>query len=230
MSRMSGPGRLRNPHFMVKRIYPLVAVCGILLAVVAVVAAQVSGDPTLDPVSMTISQYAAHDAGGVIETAMAVLGLASLALLAGLRSFGAPVDGWPARLIAVWSASLIGAAVVPSGTAWQGDVHRALSVAAFVSVPGAAIQLVERLSRDDRWKPAARPLEWLALASGLGLAVITYVALPGHGVMIGLVERLLLTAEVGVLGVLAVRLAQLAWGPVLRARIGGRRADVMVHR
>ena len=50
--------------------------------------------------------------------------------------------------------------------------------------------------------------------------------------MIGLVERLLLTAEVAVLGVLAVRLAQLTWGPPLRERCGGWRAgrDSMAHR
>lgn len=178
---------------------------------------------------MTISQYAAHDGGGAIETAMAVLGLASLALLAGMRALDAPVHGWPARLIGVWSVSLIGAAVVPSSTAWQGELHGVLSVAAFVSVPAAAIQLVGRLGQDERWKAAVRPLEWLTLASGLGLAAITYVALPGHGVMIGLVERLLLTAEVAVLGVLAVRLAQLTWGPSLRERIG-RHAGFMVHR
>ncbi|OPG12767.1 DUF998 domain-containing protein [Microbispora sp. GKU 823] len=214
---------------MVKRFYPLLAGGGILLAVVTVVAAQVGGDASLDPVSMTISQYAAHDGGGAIETAMAVLGLASLALLAGMRALDAPVHGWPARLIGVWSVSLIGAAVVPSSTAWQGELHGVLSVAAFVSVPAAAIQLVGRLGQDERWKAAVRPLEWLTLASGLGLAAITYVALPGHGVMIGLVERLLLTAEVAVLGVLAVRLAQLTWGPSLRERIG-RHAGFMVHR
>ncbi|MEN3537890.1 DUF998 domain-containing protein [Microbispora sp. ZYX-F-249] len=215
---------------MVKRLYPLLAGGGILLAVVTVVTAQVGGDASLNPVSMTISQYAARDEGGAIETAMAVLGLASLALLAGMRALDAPVDGWPARLIGLWSVSLIGAAVMPSGTAWQGDVHGVLSAVAFVSVPAAAIQLVGRLGQDERWKAAARPLEWLALASGLGLAVITYVALPGHGVMIGLVERLLLTAEVAVLGVLAVRLAQLAWGPWLRVRAAGRRAGFLVHR
>ncbi|WP_432928486.1 DUF998 domain-containing protein [Microbispora sp. CA-135349] len=215
---------------MVKRIYPLLAGGGILLAVVTVVAAQVGGDPSLDPVSMTISEYAARDGGGAIETAMAVLGLASLALLAGMRALDAPVDGWPARLIGLWSVSLIGAAVVPSGAAWQGDLHGVLSVTAFVSVPAAAIQLVGRLGQDERWKAAVRPLEWSALASGLGLAVITYVALPGHGVMIGLVERLLLTAEVAVLGVLAVRLTQLTWGPWLRERMSGRRAGFLVHR
>lgn len=206
---------------MVKRISPLLACGGILLAVVTVVATQVGGDPSLDPVSMSISRYAAADPGAAIEAAMAVLGLASLALLAGMRAAGAPVDGWPARLIGLWSASLIGAAVIPTGEAWQGDLHGFLSATAFVSVPAAAIQLVGRLAQDERWKPVARPLEWLSLASGLGLAAITYVALPGHGVMIGLVERLLLTAEVAVLGVLTVRLAQLTWGPMLKERLAG---------
>ncbi|MEW9527492.1 DUF998 domain-containing protein [Microbispora sp. NPDC049125] len=209
---------------MVKKLFPLVACGGIVLAVVSVVATQVSGNPGLDPVSMTISDYAARDGGNTIELAMAVLGVASLALLAGMRAAGAPVDGWPARLLGVWSAALIGAAIVPTtgaelGLTWQTEVHRMLSVAAFVSVPAAVTMLVGRFAADERWKTAARPLEWLALAGGLGLAVITYVALPGHGVMIGLVERLLLTAEVAALGVLAVRLLQLTWGPVLHDRL-----------
>ncbi|ETK34657.1 DUF998 domain-containing protein [Microbispora sp. ATCC PTA-5024] len=209
---------------MVKRLYPVAACAGILLAVVTVVATQVGGAPSPDPVSTTISEYAARDGGSAIETAMAVLGLASLALLAGMRSVGAPIEGWPARLLGVWSASLLGAAVVPSttadlGTTWQTEVHLALSVVAFVSVPVAATLMVPRLAADERWRPVARPVEWLALASGLGLAAITYVALPGQGVMIGLVERLLLTAEVAVLGVLAVRLLSLTWAPVLRERL-----------
>jgi Protein of unknown function (DUF998) len=203
---------------MVKRLYPVVACAGILLAVVTVVAAQLRGGGSLDPLSMTISDYAARDGGRLIKPAMALLGVASLALLAGMRAVHAPIKGWPARLLGVWSAALIAAAVVPStaadpGLTYQAAAHLCLSAATFISVPAAAALLADRLAGDERWKGAARPVEWLALTSGLGLAAITYVALPGHGAMIGLVERLLLTAEVAVLGVLAVQLLRLVWAP-----------------
>ncbi|GAA1268662.1 hypothetical protein Psi02_10740 [Planotetraspora silvatica] len=205
---------------MVKRLYPVLACGGILFAVIYVVTAQVAGDSALDPVTMTISEYASLDRGVGIEVAMAVLGLSSLALLAGMRAVRAPVDGWPRVLMIVWSASLVVAAFVPTAAGaehgWATAVHLVLSAAAFVSLPAAATLLVGRLAQDERWSPAARPVEWLALAGGLGLAAITYVALPGHGVMVGLVERLLLGTEVAVLLVLAVRLLRLTWAGTLR--------------
>ncbi|GAA4575909.1 DUF998 domain-containing protein [Planotetraspora kaengkrachanensis] len=213
---------------MVKRLYPLIACGGILYAVIYVVTAQVAGGSALDPVTMTISEYASLDRGIGIEAAMAVLGLSSLALTAGMRAAGAPIDGWPRVLLTVWSVSLIAAAFVPTTAAgrepgWATGAHLVLSAAAFVSVPVAATLLAGRLGQDGRWSPAARPVEWLALAGGLGLAAITYVALPGHGVMVGLVERLLLSTEVAVLLVLAVRLLRLTWAGTLREVAGARR-------
>ncbi|GII53809.1 hypothetical protein Pth03_21980 [Planotetraspora thailandica] len=198
---------------MVKRLYPVIACAGILFAVISVVAAQVNAGPTLDPVTMTISEFASRYDGFMIETAMAVLGLSSLALVAGLRAVRAPIDGWPAALMTVWSGSLVAAAIVPGSAA---GAHLALSVPAFVSIPVAAVQLAGRLGADARWSATGRVVEWLALVAGIALAAITYVALPGHGVMIGLVERLLLTAEVSILFVLAVRLLRLTWAAVPR--------------
>jgi hypothetical protein len=121
----------------------------------------------------------------------------------------------PERLLLLWSAALVVAAVVPTtplgndmDTAAQ--VHRYVSVAAFVSLPAAAALLVPRLAAADDWKPVARVVEWLALAGGFGLLAITYVALPGERVLIGLVERVLLGVEVALLGVLAAWLVRLA--------------------
>lgn len=198
---------------MVKRLSPVVAGGGaILVVVISVVAVLVGGEASLDPLSATISEYAAAG-GGTVRWALGALGLASLALVAGLRAVGAPIDGWPARLLCVWSWALI-ALVAVSGvragfgwdSGWGSEVDRAVSLAAFVSVPAAAAQLVGRFEGDERWRGIARPLEWLALAAGLGLATLTYVALPGHGVMIGLVERLLFAIELAILALLAGRL------------------------
>ncbi|WP_235994867.1 DUF998 domain-containing protein [Nonomuraea montanisoli] len=197
-------------------VYALVACLSIVSAVVAVVAGQFGPDPYLDPLNVTISEYAVSDRGGVTEVAMAVMGLGSLALLGGMRAAGAPVRGTPERLLLVWSVALVVAAVVPTtpighDLTLTAQIHRYVSVAAFVSLPAAAALMVPRLAADAAWKPVARVVEWLALAGGFGLLAITYVALPGGGVMIGLVERLLLAAEVTLLLVLAGWLARLAW-------------------
>ncbi|WP_285706848.1 DUF998 domain-containing protein [Microtetraspora sp. NBRC 16547] len=225
---------------MVKRLYPVLACGGIMIAVAAAVVGQIDPDPYLDPINLTLSDYAVLDRSGATEVAMVVLGGSSLALLAGMRAVRAPVSGWPERLMLVWSLALVVAATVPTsavseGMTWAAQVHRYVSVAAFVSLPAATAQLVGRFAADDRWKPVARPVEWLTLASGIGLAAMTYLALPGQGLMIGLVERFFLTVEVTILGVLAVNLARLAWKDAFLGHppVAGnvvRRADQALHR
>ncbi|MFG1708727.1 DUF998 domain-containing protein [Nonomuraea sp. M3C6] len=207
-----------NPLEAAKRLYPLIACASIVFSVVAIVVGQFGPDPYLDPMNVTVSEYAVSDRGGVTEVAMAVLGIGSLALLAGLRTAGAPIRGLPERLLMVWSGALVVAAVIPTTPIGEdltlaAQIHRYVSIAAFVSLPAAGALLVPRLAADARWKPVARVVEWVALAGGFGLLAITYVAMPGDGVMIGLVERLLLGAEVALLAVLAGWLARLAWLP-----------------
>ncbi|MGN9837742.1 DUF998 domain-containing protein [Nonomuraea sp. H19] len=199
-----------------KRLYPLIASASILFSVVAVVVGQFGPDPYLDPLNVTVSEYAVSDRGGVTEVAMAVLGIGSLVLLAGLRAAGAPVRGMPERLLLVWSGALVVAAIVPTTPIGQNldlaaQVHRYVSVAAFVALPAAGALLVPRLAANADWKPVARVVEWVALAGGFGLLAITYVAMPGDRVMIGLVERLLLGAEVALLAVLAAWSVRLTW-------------------
>ncbi|MGI5492916.1 DUF998 domain-containing protein [Microtetraspora malaysiensis] len=225
---------------MVKRIYPLLACAGVMTAVAAAVVGQIDPDPYLDPLDLTLTDYAVLDRSGATEVAMVVLGGGSLALLAGMRAVRAPVSGWPERLMLVWSLALVAAAIMPASAlseeaSWAAQVHRYVSVAAFVSLPAATAQLVGRFAADERWRAVARPVEWLTLASGIGLAAMTYLALPGHGLMIGLAERLFLAVEVAVLGVLAVQLARLAWRdaflhqPAVAGNVA-RRADQVLHR
>ncbi|MFI6505108.1 DUF998 domain-containing protein [Nonomuraea typhae] len=205
----------------VKRFFPHIAFLAIAFSVAAVVVGQLVPDPYLDPVNVTVSEYAVADRGGVTEAGMAVLGLGSFVLLVALRAAGAPIRGLPQWLLGIWSGALIVAAVVPTtpigaDLTMTGQIHRMVSIAAFVSLPAAAALLVPRFAADARWKPIARTTEWLALAGGLGLLAITYVALPGDRVMIGLVERVLLGAEVAVLAVVAAWLVRLSWGKSVR--------------
>ncbi|MDP9847540.1 DUF998 domain-containing protein [Streptosporangium lutulentum] len=199
-----------------KRLSPLLACAGIAVAAVAMVAGLISPGPYPDALNLTISEYAALEGGGAIPFAMGALGIASFALVAGLRAVKAPVGVTAERLMLTWSAALVVLAIVPSAAPGpfmdlSSQVHRYVSIAAFVAMPAAGALMVTRFGEDERWRVVARPVEWLALAGGFGLLAITYVALPGDGVLIGLVERILLGTEIALLGVLAVRLAQLTW-------------------
>ncbi|MFB9879356.1 DUF998 domain-containing protein [Planobispora siamensis] len=205
-----------------KMFYPLIACVGILMAAVAAVVGQIDPDPYLDPLNLTISEYAVLDRGGATEFAMLSLGVASFALVAGLRTAKAPVGTAAERLMLVWSGALVLIAVVPTtapGLALDmgAQVHRYVSVLAFVAMPVAGALMVGRFAGDERWRAVARPVEWLSLAGGFGVLAITYVALPGDRVLIGLVERVLLGAEVALVGLLAVRLLQLTWVRSTRA-------------
>ncbi|RQX54739.1 DUF998 domain-containing protein, partial [Micromonospora chalcea] len=67
----------------------LLALGGIVLAAVLAVMGHVGVSDDLDPWSLTVSDFAVSDRGGVIDTAMAVLAAASVVLLPALRRAGA---------------------------------------------------------------------------------------------------------------------------------------------
>jgi hypothetical protein len=193
----------------------LVAVGGIALAVVLGLAGHLEHPPGLNPVSLTISDYALSDRGGPVDAAMLCLALGSLALLLGLRDLQAPVRGVVTGLLSVWATGLICAAIVPTNPvdtplSPTGQFHRYASVAAFVALPAAAVLLSHRLAADGRWHGLSAYLRWLAAVCGLGLVALLYVAFPGDRVMIGVVERLLVAAEVALIGLLAAQLWRLA--------------------
>ncbi|WP_433514855.1 DUF998 domain-containing protein [Nonomuraea sp. CA-143628] len=127
-------------HVRSEEAQPLIACASILFSVVAVVVGQFGPDPYLDPLNVTVSEYAVSNHGGVTEVAMAVLGIGSLALLAGLR-------GMPEWLLRVWSGALVVAALVPTTPIGvdldlAAQAHWYVSVAAFVSLPAAGALLV----------------------------------------------------------------------------------------
>lgn len=195
-------GRRAFSHFLAPTVWAAVA-----LAVGAALWAPSVTDPELSPFFLTVSDFAALDRGGPIETTMALLGVMSLVLLTVARRRCVPVRGLPSALLTVWGLGLVVAAVVPtdplttqlSGSAY---VHRYASIAAFAALPAAGLLLARRLGaephagRTVRW---LRVLSWVALA---GAALMAYSAGPGGRELIGLVERLLLGSEVTMLGIL----------------------------
>ncbi|MGW2340769.1 DUF998 domain-containing protein [Streptomyces sp. NPDC001661] len=177
----------------------------VVVAMMAALLAPRDTDPGLSQLSLTVSDFAALDRGGPIETAMATLGLVSLLLLVVARRRLPAMRGLPSALLATWGAGLVLAAVVPTdplttqltGSAY---VHRYASVAAFAALPAAGLVLAGRLG------PAAgRTVWWLRVLSVLAVAgagVMAYSAGPGGRELIGLVERVMLGCEVIMLGVL----------------------------
>jgi hypothetical protein len=194
-----------------RKAYPLVACGGTAVAAVAFLSAHIGATGWRD---VPIAVAPALGAGVALDVALVSAGVAGLALVAGLRATGAPAGRWPGRLLTAWAAATALLGTVPADTPRL--VTGALSVVILFALPAATALLVPLLRQDERWAGTARPMEWLALAQGLGLAAITYVALPGHQVMIGLAERLLLGVELAAAGVLAVRLVRLTWAVRVR--------------
>lgn len=190
----------------------LLALGGIALAAALAVLGHLEVNDDLNPWSLTVSDFAVSDRGGVIDAAMVVLAAATVVLLAPLRRAGA---GRSARaLLLAWSAGLLAAAVVPTndpGTAMDAGayLHRYASVVAFLVLPVAGWLLAGPLGGR-----AGGRLRVLALASLVLAGAMVWSAYPGDRMLIGLAERLLILAEVTLLAVVA--------GALVRRRgIGG---------
>ncbi|MGC5009593.1 DUF998 domain-containing protein [Streptosporangium sp. DT93] len=196
-----------------KRLYPLIACAALVTAALAAVVGQIGPASYTGPLNLPISAYAVLDRGGATSLMLASLGVAALAVVAGLRAAKARA-GLPAeRLMLVWGAGLIVVATLPAvlpATAMESvaQVHHLVAVVALVAMSAAGGLMAARFNADERWRPVARPVEWLALAGGFGLLALTYVALPGQGVLIGLVEWGLVGIGAVLTGVPAVLLAR----------------------
>ena len=186
----------------------LLALGGIALAALLTVIGHLEVNDDLNPWALTISDFAVSDRGGVIDVAMVVLALATVALLYGLRRAGPPrpEPGRPAELLlGAWVAGLLLAAVVPTndpGTPMTtaAYLHRYASVVAFLALPAAGWLLARR----PDVAPAAGVIRALVALSLTLAAAMIWSAYPGDRVLLGLIERLLILTEVAVLATLAV--------------------------
>ncbi|MBQ0982453.1 MULTISPECIES: DUF998 domain-containing protein [Micromonospora] len=192
----------------VTRSTGLLALGGIALAALLTVIGHLEVNDDLNPWALTISDFAVSDRGGVIDVAMVVLALATVALLYGLRRADPPRSR-SARtaelLLGAWVGGLLLAAVVPTnepGTAMTtaAYLHRYASVVAFLALPVSGWLLARR----PALTPAARTLRTLVLLSLALAAAMIWSAYPGDRMLIGLAERLLILTEVAVLATVAV--------------------------
>ncbi|MEV4541564.1 DUF998 domain-containing protein [Micromonospora echinaurantiaca] len=201
----------------------LLALGGIALAALLAVIGHLEVNEDLNPWSLTVSDYAVSDRGGVIDVAMVVLAVATAALLPALRRTTTPPDGsrpdarrTEARrtgagrltevLLAAWVGGLLLAAVVPTNEPGlpmdtAAYVHRYASVVAFLALPVGGWLLARRLP-----DAAGRWVRGFALASLTLAAVMVWSAYPGDRVLLGLIERLLILTEVALLATVALTL------------------------
>jgi hypothetical protein len=171
----------------------------------------------------TISQYALLSNGWAFDAATLLLAVGSLAVLAALLRAGV-VRGGAVVALMLWAAGLVGVVWFEkhnwaTGPSLSGDLHRAASLVAFLSLPtGALLAAAPWLRGPGTWLPARlvalggvaslvcfAPILW-ALVSEPWTGVRWWRAIP-----LGGVERLL-----GVVEVATVLL--LAWWAVRAAR------------
>ncbi|SNT45546.1 Protein of unknown function [Asanoa hainanensis] len=190
------------------RAYGSVSIVGLLTAVVATVVGHIGLGPGYDPLKLTISDYALSNRGVTIEIAMVALAIGAPALLAGLRAVGVAIRGLPTFLLSIWSVGLLIAAIIPtdppSVTTMSNAalIHRYASVAAFVALPIAAAVLAARFT--GMGKRLTSTVRSLCVTCAVGVGLLWYVAFPGGRVMMGLVERSLVLAEIAILAVLSI--------------------------
>ncbi|MEU5938389.1 DUF998 domain-containing protein [Micromonospora sp. NPDC047548] len=186
----------------------LLALGGIVLAALLAMIGHLEVNDDLDPWSLTVSDFAVSDRGGVIDVAMAVLAAATVLLIPALRR-ARRSRAAAELLLALWAGGLLLAALVPTNepglpldTAAQ--VHRYASVVAFLALPVGGWLLAGYLPGHT----AGRWVRGLALTSLALAGAMVWSAYPGDRVLIGLAERLLILTEVGLLAVVAATLAR----------------------
>ena len=172
-----------------------------------------SGD--LDWTRRTISQYALLSNGWVFDAATLLLAAGSLAVLAALRCAG--LVRWNAALaLLLWVAGLVGVVWFEKhnwavGWSRSGDIHRAASLIAFLSLPAGALLAAAPWLRGPGSRISARVVALGGVVSLLCFTPILWAVLsePWTGVRwwraipLGGVERLLGLVEVATVVLLA---------------------------
>jgi hypothetical protein len=182
------------------------------LAVVALHLVPHSGQ--LNPVRRTISEYALHDTALVFNLGLIALALGSFGVLLALARAGLTrLTGLGGIGLLLWTAGLIAVVYFPKhnwsvGPSANGDIHRAASLIAFVSLPVAAIVIALAFRRRQ---PAVfrevRPARWTLVFAVLALLCFgviagAFILQPLTGVRwwriipLGLTERALALFEV----------------------------------
>lgn len=182
----------------------------VLLTVVLVGALDVHRLVTSVGLRRTISEYALGPQRWVFDTAVLLLALGSVAILAVLVR--RDLTRWTAPgavALLAWAAGLALVVAFPKhdwavGPSMSGNVHRVGSLVAFISLPVAVVLLARPWRQDEVWGGHARRAFRLGVLSAVAFTPILYavavnavIGTPWWRVVpLGYVERLLVLVEV----------------------------------
>ncbi|MEV0648212.1 DUF998 domain-containing protein [Phytomonospora sp. NPDC050363] len=200
------------------------ALLGLVTAVIATLLGHFEADAVLSPFGHTISDYAAADRAGAVETGIFLAGLAALPLLGVMKAVGAPISRTVTVLFGLWSGGLLVTAIVPTDpldhltVSTAGYVHRYASTLAFAALVAAGIALAAGLRRSAAWRDLSGVVAGLSAVAVLSAAAVTWATYFGDRMLIGLSERVMAAAMLGMLIILAVRAVHLQRLTVVSAR------------
>jgi hypothetical membrane protein len=158
----------------------------------------------LDPISVTISEYALGPAGWLFPVACAGLGVAALALSALLQATHPPISRTGVRLLYVWALGMLLVAIFPTDpidraaktihlTA-HGLIHAIAGQIAFTCFGVGALLITRSMRRRFPTTPMMRAMCTCAALSVAGLAFSITVTALGLFDLFGLAERVMLPA------------------------------------
>jgi hypothetical protein len=222
----------------------------LLLAVVSLVAAvralalvlylAVAYRFDVDPITQPLSMYVFVKGGDeTVDSAALALAAAMIALLFGMRRAGVSLAGRPAGYLSAWAGCLVVAVVFPTDRApfvetMTGWVHQAAGAGILGLLALGGWALLPRLRATPQWRPTAGVVRALT-AGTAGLAVAYVVSRLGDwfpdlvDVTLGfdpggLLQRLALAVDGGVIAALAIHLIRLTW-PAMRHHDGEHDSD-----
>ena len=187
------------------------------------------------PAGVQLSGLAAEDARDpqIMMAGFVLLGACSIGLGAALRRVPAAKSAGP-WLVMVGGAAAVAAGLFRrdhmlltgpgfAGESWHNQVHDVASGIAYGAMLAAPLVLGRRFRADPDWAVAGRPVQVLALASAVALAVFASRAVqPWNGALQRAAVTLALAAE----AVIAARMLTLpSPGPRARPAAEGRRAS-----
>lgn len=165
-----------------------------------------------------LSGLAAEDARDpqIMMAALVVLGASSIGLGAALRKVAGPRSAGPWLVMAGGAAAVAAGAFRRdhmlltgpgfAGESWHNQVHDVVSGVAYAAMLAAPLVLARQFRADPRWAKIARPVQLLALASAVAMAVFaSRAAEPWNGA----VQRAAVTFALATEALVAARMLTL---------------------
>ena len=176
-----------------------IGIAGVVYFVVTVVVLHfVQSD--LDPLEITMSEYALGQSGWLMTVAFLVVGVGTLALALGLRRSLAPGRRVATSVVLMGLAGVgfLGSGIVEAAPEAEATIHDLVGLMLFLAIIVGAFVLRGVFARDARWQGLARAALWFAL--GLLVTFLLFFVLPEQ--VTGLAQRVFVAVMMSWLAVI----------------------------